>query len=157
MTETETRFEDGKLHVTRVYDAPREAVFEAWVATNQVEQWWGCAQTTAVTCEIEREVGGKYNHLMTIDGQHEHPSQAVFTIYDPPSKLQWKDVADASPAPGMVVTVTFTEVDGGTRVELVHEGIPDMEVPGGFPLRDIVRGGWTAAFGKLGGFLQTAA
>ena len=93
MTETQTRFEDGKLVVTRVYEAPREAVFEAWVATNQVEQWWGCAQTTHVSCEIEREVGGKYNHTMTIDGQHEHPSQAVFTVYDPPARLQWQDAA----------------------------------------------------------------
>ena len=53
----------------------------------------------------------------------------------------------------MLVTVVFTEVEGGTQVQLTHAGIPDMRVEGDFELREIVKGGWTAAFGKLADFL----
>lgn len=150
---TETRFEDGKLYVTRVYDAPREAVFEAWVETSKVQKWWGCEQTTAVRSEIEPCVGGKYNHTMTIDGAGEHSGDAVLTEFDPPARLAFSSDGPMGPGSTMTVTVDFTEVDGGTRVQLVHEGIPDMRVDGDVELRDIVRGGWTAAFGKLDVFL----
>ena len=56
----------------------------------------------------------------------------------------------------MLVTVDFVEVEGGTQVRLVHAGIPDMEVGPDIHLRAIVQGGWTAAFGKLAGFLETS-
>ncbi len=157
---TEIQFEDGNLIVTRTYAAPREAVFDAWMATSKVKQWWGCAECTSVRSEIEPKVGGQYSHHMTIEGVGEVPGFAILTEYDPPAKLAYKS-ADPSnpdgPGDGMLVTVEFTEVDGGTRVRLVHSGIPDMKVDGDIELREIVRGGWTAAFGKLGKFLALPA
>jgi hypothetical protein len=53
----------------------------------------------------------------------------------------------------MVVTVDFSEVAGGTLVRLVQAGIPDVTVQGDIHLKEIIRTGWTEAFGKLGGFL----
>ncbi len=150
---TETRFEDGKLYVSRVYEAPREAVFEAWIETKKVQAWWGCAQTVATRSEIEPRVGGCYNHTMTIEGAGEHPGEAVFTIYEPPERLAYSSAPPGGAGPDMVVTVEFSVVEGGTRVELVHEGIPDIEVGPGMQLRSIVREGWTAAFGKLAKFI----
>jgi len=41
-------FEDDNLIVSRVYDAPREMVFDAWFETSKVKQWWGCAECTDV-------------------------------------------------------------------------------------------------------------
>lgn len=154
---TESKFEDGKLYVSRVYDAPREAVFEAWVETSKVQQWWGCAQTTAVRSEIEPKVGGKYNHTMTIEGAGEHAGDAELTVYDPPARLAFRSASPTGPDDSMLVTVDFTEVSGGTLVQLVHEGIPDMDVGGGMNMRDMVGGGWAAAFEKLGVFLGVLA
>ena len=151
---TETRFEDGKLHVTRRYDAPREAVFDAWVETSKVQQWWGCAQTTKVCSEIEPRVGGKYNHTMTIEGAGEYPGQAVLVEFEPPARLAYKTANPMDPNNVMVVRVEFREVDGGTFVELIHEGIPDIRVEGDVEMREIIRAGWTAAFGKLDKFLR---
>ncbi len=54
----------------------------------------------------------------------------------------------------MLVTVEFAEHGGGTLVKLTHTGIPDMRVEGDRELREIIREGWTAAFGKLGHFLS---
>ena len=150
---TELKFEDGNLIVTRTYDAPREAVFEAWVETSKVEQWWGCAECTSVRSEVELKVGGKYNHHMTIEGAGEVPGFAVLTEYDPPARLAFSSASPEGPDSELLVTVEFTEVAGGTLVRLVHSGIPDMRVDGDIELREIIRAGWTAAFGKLGRFL----
>ncbi len=152
---TDVKFEDGNLIVSRVYAAPRELVFEAWFETSKVEQWWGCADCTAVRSEVERKVGGKYNHHMTIKGAGEVPGFATLTEYDPPKRLAYS--SEAGPGANMVVSVDFSEVDGGTLVRLVHAGIPDMRVEGDIELREIVRAGWTAAFGKLGKLLGATA
>ncbi len=150
---TDVKFEDGNLIVSRVYDAPREDVFDAWFETSKVQQWWGCADCTAVRSEVEPRVGGQYNHHMTIAGAGEVPGFATLTEYDPPARLAFASVGPGGTDDGMTVSVDFTEVDGGTLVRLVHAGIPDMRVEGDVELREIVRGGWTAAFGKLGSFL----
>jgi len=152
---THTSIEDGKLIVTRTYDAPRERVFEAWIETSKVQKWWGCAECTNVRSEVEAKVGGSYNHHMTVHGQ-DIPGFATLTEYDPPSRLAFRMAGPDGSDTGMQVTVEFKDVDGGTLVKLVHEGIPDTRVQGDIELRAIVREGWTAAFGKLAVFVETA-
>ncbi len=151
---TETSYADGTLTVTRVYNAPREAVFDAWIKTSKVEQWWGCADTTNVKSEIEPCVGGTYTHEITVKGIHVVPGNAVFTKYDPPSRLAY---ASGDPNDPMAIVVEFTEVESGTLVQLVLTGIPDMNVDGGIALSEIIRSGWSAAFGKLAVFLDDGA
>ena len=155
---TEVKFEDGKLIVSRTYAAPRDAVFDAWFETSKLRQWWGCAECTGVRSEVERKVGGAYNHHMTIEGVPEEvPGYATLTEYDPPARLAYSSPSPAGTGEMMVVSVDFTEVEGGTHVRLVHAGIPDMQVPGDVELREIIRTGWSAAFQKLDGFLTTTA
>ncbi len=152
---TEIKFEDGKLIVSRVYDAPRELVFEAWVETSKVQKWWGCAQCTSVRSEIEPKVGGQYNHHMTIEGVGEVPGMATLVEYDPPSRLAYESSLPNDPNVKMVVAVDFSEVADGTLVRLEHSGIPDIRVEGDIELTEIIRAGWTAAFQKLDTFLQS--
>ena len=154
--DTEIEFEDGNLIVNRLYDAPIDEVFDAWIETSKIKRWWGCAECTDVQSEVEPKVGGKYNHHMTIEtpqGPHEAPGFATLVEYDPPRKLAYTSNDDDDP---MVITVTFTEEGGGTRVRLVHSNIPDMKVDGDIELREIIRQGWTAAFGKLGPVVEGA-
>lgn len=151
---TEIDFVDGNLIVTRVYDAPIEDVFDAWVETSKIKRWWGCAECTDVECEIEPKVGGKYNHHMTLEtqqGTHQEPGFATLVKFDPPNRLAY---TSNDPSDPMVIDVTFTAVEGGTQVRLVHSNIPDVKVDGDIDLRDIIRAGWSAAFGKLGGVLE---
>lgn len=139
-----TNYKDGSLTVTKLYDAPREAVFEAWIETAKVQKWWGCGDTTKVKSDIDARIGGKYNHTMTIHGG-DHEATSTIIEYDPPARLAYEAAATKF-SPKMTVTVDFKEEDGKTRVTLVHTGIPEG-------LGEIITGGWTAAFGKLEGFL----
>ncbi|MEM9493242.1 MAG: SRPBCC domain-containing protein [Myxococcota bacterium] len=153
---TDIELRGGDLVVSRVYDAPIEDVFEAWIETSKIIRWWGCAECTSVESEVEPRVGGKYNHHMTIQtpqGAHEAPGFATLIEFDPPHKLAY---ASNEPDDRMVITVTFAEVEGGTLVRLVHANIPDMRVDGDQNLRDVIRQGWTAAFGKLAPVVEEA-
>jgi uncharacterized protein YndB with AHSA1/START domain len=149
---TRITYKDGTLTVVRTYAAPREAVFEAWIETSKVQRWWGCADATRVRSEVEPRVGGKYNHAMTIHGSV-YAQDARFTEYDPPARLAYASEPGAG-GPPQTVTVDFEEVPGGTRVRLVHTGIPEMPVDDrGTMLPDVIRNGWTAGLTKLGDLL----
>ena len=153
--DTHTRIQNGNLTVTRTYNAAIEDVFEAWIETSKIKQWWGCAECTDVRSEVEPKIGGKYNHHMTIAteyGDHEAPGFATLVEYAPPNRLAYTSNDEGDP---MIITVTFTAVEGGTEVELVHANIPDMVVDGDQKLHDVIRSGWTAAFGKLAPVIET--
>jgi len=133
------------LFVTRVFPASIEAVFEAWIETSKIAQWWGCAECTNVESEIEAKVGGKYNHHMTIEtehGVHHAPGFATLIEFDPPNRLAYRSEDDNDP---MVVTVDFTTIPGGTEVRLRHTNIPDTLVDGDIKLDQVISGGWRAA------------
>jgi uncharacterized protein YndB with AHSA1/START domain len=62
--------EKERMVITRVFDAPRALVWEAWTNPKYVMQWWGPKGFTAPFCEIDFRVGGKFLYCMrTPDGQ----------------------------------------------------------------------------------------
>jgi len=62
--------EKERMVITRVFDAPRALVWEAWTNPKYVMQWWGPKGFTAPVCKIDFRVGGKFLYCMrTPDGQ----------------------------------------------------------------------------------------
>lgn len=143
-----TNYSNGALTVSKLYDAPREEVFNAWVETAKVQEWWGCGDTTKTVSNIDAKEGGNFNHVMTIHGS-DFPAKARITEYVPPARLAY-ETEENEVSPKMTVEVDFTEDGGKTRVTLTHSGIPA-------PLSDIITAGWSAAFGKLETFLAREA
>jgi len=56
--------EKRDLVVTRVFDAPVEAVWKAWTEPKQVMLWWGPTGFTSPSCKIDFRVGGKFLFCM---------------------------------------------------------------------------------------------
>jgi uncharacterized protein YndB with AHSA1/START domain len=62
--------EKERMVITRVFDAPRALVWEAWTNPKYVMQWWGPKGFTAPVCKIDFRVGGKFLCCMrSPDGQ----------------------------------------------------------------------------------------
>jgi uncharacterized protein YndB with AHSA1/START domain len=62
--------EAERMVVTRVLDAPRELVWEAWTDPKYVTQWWGPKGFTTPFCRMDFRVGGKFLYCMRApDGQ----------------------------------------------------------------------------------------
>ena len=49
-----------ELVITRVFDAPRKLVFEAWTDPRHIKNWFGPKDYPAVEMEINVRVGGKW-------------------------------------------------------------------------------------------------
>jgi len=62
--------ETERLVVTRVFDVPRELIWEAWTDPKYVAQWWGPKGFTAPVCKMDFRVGGEFLFCMRApDGQ----------------------------------------------------------------------------------------
>lgn len=142
----ETSFENGMLTIWRRYDQPRDVVFAAWTEASQTRHWWGCAQTTQVTSEIEPRVGGKYVHEMHISGCGVHPIHGQLTAFDPPARLEYQ-MPGMAEGEAMQVTVEFIEKGPETEVRLTQSVVPDA-------YKGIIAAGWTAAMERQARFFD---
>jgi uncharacterized protein YndB with AHSA1/START domain len=94
------------------------------VFTERIGEWWPLEVHSlyvdkAATVVIEGRPGGRV-YEVSVDGQE--GSWGEVLEFDPPSRvvLAWKPNTD--PRPHTRVEVTFTEIAGGTHVELTHTG-----------------------------------
>lgn len=151
-----------ELVITRMIDAPRLMVFEAWTDPDQAMSWWGPEGFTAPTCEIDLRVGGKYLFCMRSPEGKDYWSTGVYREIEPPERIVCTDsFADEEgnvvPATHygmsadlpleMLITVTFEDRAGSTRLTLRHDGFPAGDD------REMAEQGWNQMLDKLEEFL----
>lgn len=111
------------LTITRIFDAPRELLFQAWTDPDQLAQWWGPEQlhTPRDTVTIEPRVGGIWSANMVMnDGGQEFPKSGTFTRIDPPNGFALHDGPNEFFPWASDLSVSFEELDGGTRMTIVQ-------------------------------------
>jgi uncharacterized protein YndB with AHSA1/START domain len=111
---------DREIVLARVFDAPRELVWQVWTDPAQADQWWGPNGFTNTTLEHEFRVGGVWRYTMHGPDGKDYPNRQVYKVIDPQHRLVydhgWDD--DALP-PLFLATITFTEIGSDkTEVEL---------------------------------------
>jgi uncharacterized protein YndB with AHSA1/START domain len=125
--------------VARVFDAPRELVFKAWTDPQRLKRWWGPRGFTTPVCDIDLRPGGVFFHCMRSPEGRDFWGRGVYREVVVPELLVFTlSFADAEgnvvPAThyGLspdwplerLMTVTFEELAGATRVAVRDEGIP---------------------------------
>ena len=112
---------DPQVTITRVFDAPREMVFQAWIETERLKRWWGPTGFTNPVCEFDPRPGGKIRiHMRAPDGR-EHPMTGEIQEIVEPERLVFSTVAlDQQGAPlfETLTSVRFEDLGGKTRITL---------------------------------------
>lgn len=150
---------DRQLVITRIFNAPRELVFQAWTEPEQIEQWWGPKGFTTRVIEMDLRPGGLARYVMIGPDGTEYPVKGVFREVIPPERIVSTDefdegfeqVADIDLPQGMITTILFEEIDGKTKLTLLidHPTVEDRrkhEEMG-------VIAGWQSSFDCLDEFL----
>ena len=111
-----------EIVITRVFDAPRELVWNACLDPAQLTRWWGKRGWTAPlsTITVDPRPGGVFR-LMGVNDEdgREMPTDAVFREVVEPERLAFAEVPRDDCHEGAVSTVTFTDLgDGRTEVGL---------------------------------------
>jgi uncharacterized protein YndB with AHSA1/START domain len=113
---------EREVIITRVFDAPRELVFQAWTDPAHLKHWWGPHGFTTPVCEVDLRVGGAWKMVMRFpDGSNEHTMQAIYREILPPERLAFTSVAldkDGNRLLEGLTTVTFADLGGKTKLTL---------------------------------------
>jgi uncharacterized protein YndB with AHSA1/START domain len=141
---------DTTLRLERIFDAPREAVFDAWTSPDVLRRWWAAGSDwTTPVAETDLRVGGRYRLSMqdpaapapyTVTGEYVEVSRPQRLAYtwswedDPPEQAGSRDT---------LVTVEFHEHGARTRVVLTHSGFA------GAPVTARHEHGWHAVMENL--------
>jgi uncharacterized protein YndB with AHSA1/START domain len=135
------------LTLTRIIDAPRAAVFNAWIDPTLVARWFGPGGVTAEIDRLEPRAGGVYRIRMRRPGGAESVVGGVYRELVPPERLvftwTWERAAGLNAGRESIVTVTFAARGDRTEMTLRQELLIDAES------RDSHRHGWTGSFEKL--------
>lgn len=105
-----------RIIITRVFNAPKEKIWQAWTTLEQVQKWWGPAHFTAPSIKIDFRVGGKY----------------IYAMHGPAGSEWDKDMYSAGiyreivPNEKIVVTDYFSDENGNKTAPTEHGLSPDM-------------------------------
>lgn len=142
---------DLELTITRVFDAPRELVFEVWTNPDHLARWWGPTGFTATSATIRLAEGGQWRTCIRNDDGMELWARGVYHEIVAPERLvfsfSWEE-PDGTPGHDTLVTVTFTDRDGKTEMSFHQAVFPTVES------RDNHVGGWAESFADLTAYLK---
>lgn len=134
---------DLSVVVSRVFAAPAERVFEAWLDPETLSKFMTPGPgMTVPKATADPTVGGRFEIVMQA-GDQQIPHAGTYKEISRHSRLAFTWESPFS-EPDSVVTLDFEEVDGGVQLTLTHVKFPSQES------RDNHEGGWTHILECLG-------
>jgi uncharacterized protein YndB with AHSA1/START domain len=114
-----------RLH--RVFTAPPERVYRAFIDPAAVVKWLPPHGFTATVHEMDAKVGGSHRMSFTnFSTGHSHSFGGTYDELVPHERLRYTERFDDPNLPGeMQTTTTFVKVSVGTELNIVQEGVPD--------------------------------
>jgi uncharacterized protein YndB with AHSA1/START domain len=133
------------LRIERTFQAPVEAVFDAWTSAEVIRRWWQAELDWETSeAEVDLRVGGVVRVVMRDpDKEVEHGGGGFYTEIDPPHRLAFTWIWDGDTR-RTLIEIDFEEADGATTVSFTHSGLWDEEAVRSH------EGGWGRILDKLG-------
>lgn len=146
--------EPGKptIVITRVFNAPRNVVFEAWTTPEHLQRWMlGPRGWTMPVCENDFRVGGKWRRVWRHENGDEMEMRGEHREIVPPEKVvsteSWGD-----DWPETVNTLLLSEAGGKTTMALTMQ-FPSIEARDG-ALKSGMKEGMEETFNRLETLLE---
>lgn len=112
---------------TRVFNAQRDNVFNAWIDEKQLAKWWGPDGFTNPVCKLDVHSGGSIHIEMKGPDGVVYPMGGMFHEIQDPELLVFTSTGffnvNGEADLEVLNTVTFEEYDGGTKVTTTAEVI----------------------------------
>jgi uncharacterized protein YndB with AHSA1/START domain len=141
---------DREVRISHVFDAPREAVFEAWTDPDQVALWWAPAELRIPreSIVVEPRVGGRFHLVMVESSGTEWPMRAEILQISPPELIVMR--SEPIPEAGIAETVTrvVLELEGSRTRMTITQGPYSDEV------YENASAGWQSVLVKLAALLK---
>ncbi len=115
------------LVISRELFVPQELVFDVWTHSEHLENWYSPGPDFDRHAEVDAREGGAYLLTWTgVDGRA-YGQRGRFEKVQAPAKLSYTSVFEVDGAERFSTrtSVSFAEIGGGTRIDIVVDGYPD--------------------------------
>ena len=106
---------DREIVLTRVFDAPRHMVFDAFSKPELLKRWFGPRGWSLVVCEVDLRVGGGFRFVLRGPDGKEMGMRGVYREIVPPERSVHMESFDDYPGESQV-TAVFVEDKGKTTL-----------------------------------------
>jgi len=106
---------DSEIVLTRVFDAPRTMVFDAFTKPELLKRWFGPRGWNLVTCEVDFRVGGKWRFILEGPGNRKMGMYGSYLEIDAPKRTVHMEAFDDFPGKSQVTSV-WIEQNGKTML-----------------------------------------
>ena len=137
--------ENTTLRIERTFEAPAQAVFDAWTSEEVIRRWWHAEHDWETSeASVDLQVGGEVRVVMRDPHEdREYGGGGRYTEVDPPRRLAFTWTWDDQDSERQLIELEFTERDGVTTVHMTSHGIATEERV------DSHREGWGICFDNL--------
>ena len=118
-----SRINSNVISLTRVYDAPLAAVWDAWTQPDEVAQWWGPRGFTLTTHSRDLRTGGHWHYTMHGPDGTDYENTTQYLDVLPMQRLVYDHGGHRDRPPLFRVTALFTERDGRTQLDMDLGGV----------------------------------
>lgn len=138
---------DREIRVSRVFDAPRNLVWECHTKPDLVRRWMiGADGWTMPVCEIDVRVGGQYRHVWRNDADGtEFGFRGRYREVVEPERIVHSERFDGAPEGESDAICTLTLVEQGGKTTLTYAMV--------FPTREVrdqaLKSGMTDGMGAM--------
>ena len=157
------------FEISRVFDAPRERVWQAWTEPEHMKKWWGPKGFTVTHLKMDLRPGGMTHYCLRGPDGAEMWGRAVYREVRKPERLVWVN-SFSDPKGGLTrhpgheswpleMLTTATLEAQGQRTKLTIQWLPlegssDVQRKTFDEGRKSMNQGWSGTFEQLEGFLR---
>ncbi len=111
---------DREIVLSRLLNAPRELVFDAWTDPKHIVQWWGPRGFTTTSHEMSVTPGGTWRFVMHGPDGRDYKNKIIFIDVVKPERLVYRHAGEEDHEDVRFhVTVTF-EAKGSKTLLTMH-------------------------------------
>jgi len=140
------------IELHRVFRAPPERVYRAFLDADAMVKWSPPKGFTAKVYHTDAKVGSTFKMAFTnFNTGKSHSFGGEYIELSPHQRIRYTDKFDDPNLPGeMQVTVTLKQVSVGTEVNITQEGVPDV-IPA-----EACYLGWQESLSQLANLVEVA-
>src|SRR5215203_1597177 len=109
---------DREIVISRVINAPRELVFEAFTEVRHLSHWWGPQGFSTTTRAFEFRVGGQWEFVMHGPDGTDYQEWISWTAITPPERIALVHGEFHGDPNAFDSILTFAPDGSGTRIEM---------------------------------------
>ncbi|KRC62655.1 ATPase [Agromyces sp. Root81] len=109
---------DREIVISRVIDAPRELVFEAFTEVRHLSRWWGPEGFTTTTRFFEFRVDGEWDFVMHGPDGTDYQEWITWTEIVPSGRIAWLHGESRDDPNAFESMLTFEPAGDETRIEM---------------------------------------